>query len=84
MNAPKRPKAHVQPVAPTASAEAAIEDRLILGYIERRAEALQEVIDTSPVFGKRYNKAVDELEEVEELLEILYGRRAAARARRCA
>ena len=84
MNAHKRPKAHVQPVAPAARAEEAIENRLILGYIYRRAEALQEVIDTAHVFSKRYNTAVDEMEEVEELLEILHGRRAAARARRCA
>jgi hypothetical protein len=78
------PKAHAQPVTPIPSAEAAIEDRLLLGYIARRAEALQEVVDTVPVFGKRYNTAVDEMEEVEELLEILHRRRTAGRARRSA
>jgi len=38
------------------------------GYLLRRAEALMEIVDTSRVYGKRYNAAVDELEEVEELL----------------
>ena len=47
--------------------------RLLRGYLDRRAEALQEVIDYQPVFTKggrlnrRYDAAVDELEEVEEL-----------------
>ncbi len=37
MNAPKRPKAHVQPAATTARAKDAVENLLILGYIYRRA-----------------------------------------------
>ncbi len=45
------------------------QDRLVRGYLSRRLEALQEIIDTSRVFGKDYNAAVDELEEVEELLD---------------
>jgi hypothetical protein len=39
-------------------------------YLRRRLAVLQEIIDTSRVFGKRYNAAVDELEEIEELLDI--------------
>ncbi len=41
-------------------------ERLVRGYLSRRMEALQETIDTVPVFSKRYNAAVDELEEIEE------------------
>ena len=43
---------------------------LVRGYLRRRLEALQEIVDTARVFGKRYNAAVDELEEIEELLDI--------------
>jgi len=42
-------------------------DRLLRGYLSRRVETLQEIVDTSRVFGKRYNAAVDELEEIEEI-----------------
>lgn len=43
---------------------------LVRGYLRRRLEALHEIVDTVRVFGKRYNAAVDELEEIEELLDI--------------
>lgn len=41
---------------------------LLTGYLLRRVETLTEIIDSVPVFSKRYSAAVDELEEVEELL----------------
>lgn len=46
-----------------------LSERLMRGYLSRRADTLQEVIDTVPVFGKRYNDACDELEEIEDALE---------------
>lgn len=42
----------------------------VRGYLGRRRELLQQVIDTVRVFSRRYNAACDELEEVEELLGI--------------
>ena len=42
-------------------------EQLLRGYLSRRVETLQEIVDTSRVFGKRYNAAVDELEEIEEI-----------------
>ena len=42
----------------------------VRGYLQRRYEKVQEAVDTSRVFGKRYNAAVDELEELQELLNI--------------
>jgi len=44
------------------------ERTLIAGYLHRRVDAVQQVIDTAPVFSKRYDLAVSELEELEELL----------------
>ena len=43
-------------------------ERLTRAYLQRRLDELEEVIDRVGVFTKRYNAAVDELEEVEELL----------------
>lgn len=40
----------------------------IRGYLLRRHEAAQEVIDNVRVFSKKYNDAVDDLEEIEDLL----------------
>jgi hypothetical protein len=37
-------------------------------YLMRRAQELRDSIDISPVFSKRYMAAVDDLEEIEELL----------------
>ena len=50
--------------------DAKMKDLLVRGYLRRRLEALQEIVDTARVFGKRYNAAVDELEEIKELLDI--------------
>lgn len=45
-----------------------LDRRLARGYFYRRIEQLQEIIDSSGVFGKRYNAAVDELEEIGEII----------------
>jgi hypothetical protein len=45
-------------------------DPEVRGYLMRRFQAAQDVIDTVPVFSKRYHTAVDELEEVADLLGI--------------
>jgi hypothetical protein len=42
----------------------------VLGYLQRRRDAVHEVVDTAPVFRKKYNEACDELEELNELLGI--------------
>jgi hypothetical protein len=45
-----------------------LDRRLARGYFHRRIEQLQEIIDSTRVFGKRYNEAVDELEEIGEII----------------
>jgi len=57
-------------------------EKLLRGYLSRRLEALQEIIDTAPVFNKRYNAAVDETEEVEELLDECVGPQSSTAERR--
>jgi hypothetical protein len=42
----------------------------VRGYLQRRREAVYAVVETAPVFRKRYNDACDELEELDELLGI--------------
>ena len=42
---------------------------LLRAYLLRKAQEQQDIIDRAPVFGKRYGAAVDELEEIRELLE---------------
>jgi hypothetical protein len=42
--------------------------RLTRDYLLRRRDELEEVIDRVGVFTKRWSRATDELEEVEELL----------------
>lgn len=49
--------------------DAAMSKALLRGYLCRKAREQQEIIDRVPVRGKRYDAAVDELEEVEDLLE---------------
>jgi hypothetical protein len=44
-------------------------DPAVRGYLLRRYEALEEIIDSVRVFSKKYNAAVDDLEEIEALLE---------------
>ena len=44
-------------------------ERLLRGYLSRRVEVLQGIVDTARVFGKRYNAAVNELEEIQNLIE---------------
>jgi hypothetical protein len=48
-----------------------MEKRLLCSYLRRKAAEQQEIIDTSAVFGKRYGAAVDELEEISDLLQSL-------------
>lgn len=50
--------------------DSSMHKRLLRAFLLRKIEEQQKVIDTAPVFGKRYNDAVDELEEVEELLGV--------------
>lgn len=52
----------------TATNHAAVNKRLLGSYLMRRIEAQHKVIDHVPVFSKRYRDAVDELEEIEDLL----------------
>lgn len=49
-------------------AHSTMDKRLLERYLVRRIEAQHEIIDHVPVFSKRYGDAVDELEEVEDLL----------------
>ncbi len=44
---------------------------LLRAYLLRKYEEQQGIIDNSRVFSKRYGAAVDELEEIEELLQQL-------------
>jgi hypothetical protein len=46
-------------------------DPEVRGYLLRRREAVHEVVDTVPVFRKRYNAACDELEELNDILGIV-------------
>lgn len=54
-----------QNIAPTP-----IDKRLMRSYLIRKAQEQQNIIDSVPVFGRRYGVAVDELEEIEELLAL--------------
>ena len=47
-----------------------VDRRLMRSYLMRKAQEQLSVIDSVPVFGKRYEAAVDELEEIEELLTL--------------
>ncbi len=44
--------------------------RLMRSYLIRKAQEQQNIIDNVPVFSKRYEIAVGELEEIEELLTL--------------
>ncbi len=46
-------------------------NRVIKAYLVKKAAEQEAIIDTAKVFSKRYGKAVDELEEIEELLELM-------------
>jgi hypothetical protein len=50
---------------------AAMDKRLLRSYLLRKAADQQETIDKAPVLSKRYGTAVDELEELEELLQLV-------------
>jgi hypothetical protein len=43
-------------------------NRCVIGYLDRRRDALQAIIDTVPYRSPRYEDAVLELDEVEGLL----------------
>ncbi|HSX22906.1 MAG TPA: hypothetical protein VLE97_09055 [Gaiellaceae bacterium] len=51
------------------AARAAIDRRLLRAYLLRKAQEQQDIIDSAPVLGMRYGAAVDELEEIHELLQ---------------
>lgn len=42
--------------------------QLVRAFLQRKAEEQQAIIDKAPVLSKRYGKAVDALEEIQELL----------------
>ena len=50
--------------------ESAVDKRLMRSYLMRKVQEQQNVIDSVPVFSKRYEAAVDEMEEIEELLAL--------------
>jgi len=43
--------------------------KLVRSYLQKKAEEQQAIIDKVPVYGKRWTSAVDEIEEIEELLQ---------------
>lgn len=49
--------------------KASLPKQLVTAYLHRKAQEQQAVIDKAPVFGKRYGAAVDELEEIKDLLQ---------------
>ena len=46
-------------------------DPEVRGYLQRRHDTVHEVVDTAPVFGKRYMAAADELDDLQDLLGIV-------------
>jgi hypothetical protein len=48
--------------------ESTVDRRLMRSYLLRKLQEQQNIIDSVPVFSKRYEAAVDELEEIEELI----------------
>jgi hypothetical protein len=50
--------------------KSAVDRRLVRSYLMRKAQEQQDIIDNVPVFSKRYGAAVDELEEIEELMAL--------------
>ena len=48
-----------------------IDERIVRAFLEREVLAAEEVIDRTLVFGKRYNDAVDRVEEIEAVTEAL-------------
>jgi hypothetical protein len=52
-------------------AEEPLDRRLVRGFIERERDAAEEIIDRVPVFSRKYNLAVDRLEEIRDVLEAL-------------
>lgn len=49
------------------------EQGLLRAFLFRKAQEQQAIIDRVAVYSKRYGAAVDELEEIEELLEYVKG-----------
>lgn len=45
-------------------------DREVRGYLQRRLDILRDVVESARVFSKKYNDALDELEELGELLGV--------------
>lgn len=48
-----------------------IDERIVRAFLERETLAAEEVIDRVPVFSKKYNDAVDRVEEIEAVTEAL-------------
>lgn len=52
------------------NAKSDVDKCLTRAYLMRKAQEQQNIIDSVPVFSKRYGTAVDELEEIEEMLTL--------------
>ncbi len=46
-------------------------EKIVRGFLAREMEVQEEIIAVAPVFGKRYNNAVDRLEDLEAVREAL-------------
>ena len=57
-------------IAMRQNTESTVDRRLMRAYLTRKAQEQQRIIDSVPVLSKRYGAAVDELEEIEELLTL--------------
>lgn len=45
--------------------------QLVRRFLQNESDAAEDIIDRVPVFSGRYNRAVDRLEEVKDVLEAL-------------
>jgi len=48
-----------------------IDERIVQRFLEREEDRAQAIVDVAPVFGKRYDAAVERLEEIEDVREAL-------------
>jgi hypothetical protein len=48
-----------------------IDERIVRAFLDREVMVAEEIIDRVPVFGKKYNDAVDRVEEIEAVTEAI-------------
>lgn len=65
-----RRKMRMPKIQRSLSPASVMDERHLRSYLLRKAEEQQEIIDEAAVFSKRYDTAVDELEEIKELLSV--------------